>query len=115
MKRYVMAIVMVAALALAGAAYAQAPQGNGYGGGNNNGVLDDVDRIPPPSDSNPGGETDENIPGETVDREVGAPNPSAGDTGTSLPFTGLDVGLLALGGLAMLGVGVGIRRLSATS
>ncbi len=28
----------------------------------------------------------------------------------SLPFTGLDVGLLALGGVALVGVGVGLRR-----
>ena len=60
---------------------------------NNNGVLDDVDRIPPPSDSNPGGETDENIPGETVDREVGAPGPSAPaapKTGAGDPRGGAD-------------------------
>jgi hypothetical protein len=28
----------------------------------------------------------------------------------SLPFTGLDVGLLALGGIGLVGVGVGLRR-----
>jgi len=28
----------------------------------------------------------------------------------SLPFTGLDIGLLALGGVALVGVGVGLRR-----
>jgi hypothetical protein len=28
----------------------------------------------------------------------------------SLPFTGLDIGLLALGGCALVGVGVGLRR-----
>jgi hypothetical protein len=30
----------------------------------------------------------------------------------SLPFTGLDIGLLALGGGALVGVGVGLRRLA---
>jgi len=30
----------------------------------------------------------------------------------SLPFTGLDIGLLALGGIALVGVGVGLRRVA---
>jgi len=30
----------------------------------------------------------------------------------SLPFTGLDIGLLALGGVALVGVGVGLRRVA---
>lgn len=30
----------------------------------------------------------------------------------SLPFTGLDIGLLALGGATLVGVGVGLRRLA---
>jgi len=33
-------------------------------------------------------------------------------SGGSLPFTGLDVGLLALGGVLLVGVGVGLRRVS---
>jgi hypothetical protein len=31
---------------------------------------------------------------------------------SSLPFTGLDIGLLALGGVALVGVGVGLRRVA---
>jgi len=30
----------------------------------------------------------------------------------SLPFTGLDIGLLALGGVVLVGVGVGLRRVA---
>jgi hypothetical protein len=55
---------------------------------------------------------------------LGAVNSGGGNSGTpsapvrqvqttssgSLPFTGLDVGLLALGGVALVGVGVGLRR-----
>jgi hypothetical protein len=33
----------------------------------------------------------------------------------SLPFTGLDIGALALGGVVLLGAGVAVRRMSATS
>ena len=51
----------------------------------------------------------------TVDSGNGpsAPAPqsvqAASDNG-SLPFTGLDIGLLALGGVALAGVGIGLRR-----
>ena len=34
------------------------------------------------------------------------------DGGSSLPFTGLDLGLLALAGGALVAVGVGMRRLT---
>ena len=37
---------------------------------------------------------------------------AAGNGGDSLPFTGLDLTLLALAGAALLGVGVGLRRIS---
>lgn len=115
MTRFTMAALLaLVVLAMGGTAQAQSPVNDAYGG--NNGVLDDVDRIPPPQDnSTVSDNTDEEIPAvpqENADREAGAP-PTA--TGNSLPFTGLDVGLLALGGIAMLGVGVGLRRLSRTT
>lgn len=107
MKRFTMAFIMVLMLAIGGgAAQAQAPVGNGY---NPNDVLEDVDRIPPSTagQDDSGGGSNPNV---TTTREQGA---DRGETaGTSLPFTGLDVGFLALGGIAMLGVGVGLRRLS---
>ena len=37
---------------------------------------------------------------------------ASADDGTSLPFTGLDVGLLAIAGTALVAVGVGTRRLT---
>jgi hypothetical protein len=37
------------------------------------------------------------------------------ETGGTLPFTGLDLGLLIGGGLLMILVGVGLRRLSRSS
>ena len=37
---------------------------------------------------------------------------SAHDPGGSLPFTGLDLALVAGGGIALLGAGFGLRRLS---
>ena len=44
---------------------------------------------------------------------IGSPPAQVVETsGGSLPFTGLDLGLLALGGFALVGVGVGLRRLS---
>ena len=35
-----------------------------------------------------------------------------GDESSSLPFTGLDLGLMAVGGLALAGMGFGMRRLT---
>lgn len=42
----------------------------------------------------------------------GTPPSQVADTSGSLPFTGLDIGLLALGGALLVGVGVGLRRVS---
>ena len=41
-----------------------------------------------------------------------ASNTTAGTSSSSLPFTGLDVGLLAVGGAALLGAGLFVRRAS---
>jgi len=40
------------------------------------------------------------------------PGDPAGDTAGSLPFTGLDLGLMAVGGVVLAGMGFGMRRLS---
>jgi hypothetical protein len=43
-----------------------------------------------------------------------ASSPSANSASTgSLPFTGLDVGALAVGGIVLLGAGIAVRRMSA--
>jgi hypothetical protein len=49
-------------------------------------------------------------PATTVANTTTSSATSAG----SLPFTGLDIGALALGGVMLLGAGVAVRRMSAT-
>jgi hypothetical protein len=48
----------------------------------------------------------------TVDSGNGpsAPTQVVSTSDNSLPFTGLDIGLLALGGAMLVGVGMGLRR-----
>ena len=41
-------------------------------------------------------------------------NAAAADTGGSLPFTGLELGLVAIAGAGLLGVGYAVRRASST-
>ena len=49
-------------------------------------------------------------PGGVAQTDVSAGDP--GQDSGNLPFTGLDLGLIAGGGVLLLGFGVGIRRLS---
>jgi hypothetical protein len=87
MKRLALTMVVVALalVAVAVPAYGSSAVGDAYGG-NGNGVL---------------GATGGN----------GSPPAQVQSAGSgSLPFTGLDIGLLALGGCALVGVGVGLRR-----
>jgi hypothetical protein len=91
MKRLALLLVVVAfALVAAGPAYGQSAVGDAYGG-HGGGVLGDVQS---------GGNGPTSAPTQVR---------VANDNG-SLPFTGLDIGLLALGGCALVGVGVGLRR-----
>ncbi len=93
MKRLALLMAMVAlALAAAAPAYAQSATGDTYGG-RGGGIVGTVDSGDGPSAPAP------------QQTQVASTN----DDG-SLPFTGLDVGLLALGGVALVGVGVGLRR-----
>jgi hypothetical protein len=41
-------------------------------------------------------------------------NDAYGDTNASLPFSGLDLGLIAAGGLVLIAVGFGLRRVIRT-
>lgn len=112
MTRFVL-ILVFALLAVPSAAMAQAPVSNAYGG-NGPDVLGEVEESIPPAI---GGEDDapEGTAGdgdEPAPRESGATPAAATTPGDSLPFTGLDAGLLLIGGVAMLGVGLGVRRLS---
>lgn len=87
MKRLALLMVVVAFALLAAvpAAFAQSAVGDAYGG-EGGGVLGAVGGNGSP-------------PAQVVNT-----------SGGSLPFTGLDIGLLALGGCALVGVGVGLRR-----
>jgi hypothetical protein len=44
--------------------------------------------------------------------ETGAPVQAAADEGGSLPFTGADLGVLAVAGGLLLGLGLGLRKLT---
>jgi hypothetical protein len=86
-----MAVVAVA-LAVAAPAYAQNAVSDTYAG-RGGGIVGTVESGNGPTASTP--------------QQVQATNPSGNG---SLPFTGLDIGLLAIGGVALVGVGVGLRR-----
>jgi hypothetical protein len=85
MRRYlVVAAAVFTALALAGAALAAEPRPQGYQG-----------------------------PGESVQGQVGSGGVAGEETGFgSLPFSGLDLTLLAAGGAALILAGGGFYRLS---
>jgi hypothetical protein len=92
MKRLALLMAVVAvALAVAAPAYAQNAVSDTYAG-KGGGIVGTVDSGNGPSASTP-------------QQQVQV----AGNNG-SLPFTGLDIGLLALGGVVLVGVGVGLRR-----
>ena len=113
------------AVAFAVPAHAQDPTQAGYGGpqtevgevlGNfNAGGQDDV--IPPPT--NPTAPDGEQAPTPRVttptERGVDAPVPTASISQGELPFTGLDAGLVALAGIALLAGGFAMRRASRAS
>jgi hypothetical protein len=96
--RFVATIAVLASLALlsvAGTAIAQSPTEDAYGGG-------DKGEVGGVQQSNGGG-------GDTN----GAAAAVATDTtGGSLPFTGLEVGVMLLAGVALVGGGFLVRRIS---
>jgi hypothetical protein len=93
MKRLALLMAMVAlALVVAVPAYGQTAVGDTYGG-RGGGIVGTVD----------------SGDGPTAPAPQQVQVASTSDDG-SLPFTGLDIGLLALGGVALVGVGVGLRR-----
>lgn len=90
MKRLALLMAVVAlALVVAVPAYGQSATGDAYGG-KGGGIVGTVDSGNGPTTS---------TPQQVVSNDSG-----------SLPFTGLDIGLLAVGGLALVGVGMGLRR-----
>jgi hypothetical protein len=95
MKRLALLMVVVALAFVAAAvpAYGQSAVTDSYGG-HGGGILGAV---------NSGGGGNGSPP---------APAQVQTASGGSLPFTGLDIGLLALGGSALVGVGIGLRRIA---
>jgi hypothetical protein len=95
MKRLALLVAVVAlALAAAVPAYGQSAVSDAYGG-KGGGIVGTVG-------GGGGGGTPTSTPQQT---QVAASNAQG-----SLPFTGLDIGLLAVGGVALVGVGIGLRR-----
>ena len=89
-KKLLAVVVATALLALAApAAFAEQSGKEGYGGSN---VVAGLEQ---------GGGSD-----------TGAPVQAVADEGASLPFTGADLGVLAVAGGLLLGLGLGLRKLT---
>ena len=69
------------------------------------GVIGEIEQVQPPAE--------DNVPAATPTpaQPAAQPAPQAADEG-SLPFTGLEIGLVALMGAALLGTGFALRRVS---
>jgi hypothetical protein len=109
-------IAALLSLSLAVPAYAEDSSVDGYGGPGGNvqdtigGGGGDRNEGGAPGDvigGAPGGGQGESVPVNEVTSE--------GEQAGSLPFTGLDLGLLAAAGALLLGLGVGMRRLTRAS
>ena len=112
-------VVALLALALAVPAAAQtSPAQTIYGnpagdvlGNVNTGGGNDVIPAPTGDEGAPAGQDNENVPVSAPRRESGGDTvPAAPSAGGSLPFTGMEAGLVALAGLALLGTGLAVRR-----
>lgn len=102
MKRLALIMAVVAVVFTSGApAYAASSVGDAYGG-NGGGILGAVE--------NGGGNTGGNGGGSQPASTPAPATVQVASSESTLPFTGLDLGLLAIGGIALVGVGVGLRR-----
>ena len=122
----IFAVAVMSAALVAPAASAQTPAANGY---DETGVLPNIppkqDVVPPPQGGVLGDDRDGGTEGTVPDgrppsvsaepnpttppvtRETGAAPPVQAGT---LPFTGLDVGIVALLGMLLVGTGFALRR-----
>jgi hypothetical protein len=106
---------VVALLLMAGTAFAQSPADTVYN--NNQGeVLNVVQGGGPSGPSGVAGESGGSAPAKAQPRESGAGTPAtttaAATSGSSLPFTGFQAGLVALAGMALVGTGFAMRRVA---
>ena len=94
MKKFLAVMGATALLAFAAPAAFAESGSEGYGGSN---VVAGLEQ---------GGGTDTGAPVQAAPVQVAA------DEGASLPFTGADLGVLAVAGGLLLGLGLGLRRLT---
>lgn len=98
MKRLALIMAVVAVVfTTAVPAYGASSVGDAYGG-NGGGILGAVEN----GGGNGGGSQPASTPAPATVQVTSSES--------TLPFTGLDLGLLAIGGIALVGVGVGLRR-----
>jgi hypothetical protein len=105
MRLAAIALITSLLLALGGSvATAQTPSTRGYD--ETLGVIGEIETQQPNRDPDP-----EPTPTPTPTPEPEpTPQPQQQEESGSLPFTGLDVGIVALMGLALLGTGLALRR-----
>jgi hypothetical protein len=108
MHRLVIVGVLIALLAAAAPAAAQDSVRDGYGGRAGD-VLGEVGTV----EENAGGNQPSQASSPSAATPASAPTAAAAPAQLNertLPFTGADIALLATGGLALLGMGVAMRR-----
>jgi len=99
-----MSLICALAFAAAPAAFAQGPTQQGYDPTSQNPEsLSAIDALPAADTSD--GTSDGTDP--AAQEEV-----VSAESGDSLPFTGLDVGIVALLGVALLGTGLAVRQVA---
>lgn len=108
-RRSVLAALMAAALLLASVTPAFAQNSTLEGYGTTGGQIQEQVQGSSGGDDN-GGSTGG---GETGDNNTTTTSTSSGDR--TLPFTGVEVGLMLAAGLALAGLGLGLRRVTRQS
>lgn len=109
LKIKTIALAATAALVLPSAALAASSQ-EGYGGPNNVVAgIEETNGNPPSGGTTPSTDTSPSV-GAVADTT--AASPVAAESTDSLPFTGADLGVLAVVGALMLAFGFGLRRLT---
>ena len=99
--------VLAFVLAPTSLAGAQAVQDTYRGQSKELGVIGEIEQVNPPEDTVDAAPA----PAQPAPAPAAAPAPQQAG---SLPFTGSEVLLVALGGIALVGAGFGLRRMSAS-
>jgi hypothetical protein len=98
--------VLAFVLAPTSLAGAQAVQDTYRGQSKSLGVIGEIEQVNPPEDATG---TAPQAPNQPAAQPTAAP-----EQASALPFTGSEVLIVALGGLALVGLGFGLRRMSTT-